>query len=469
MRCKNINLKPINPSNEGGDGGDEQDPNSKTGDQDGDNQGQGNSQDDGDGDESEGDQDGEGNSPSDQNGEGQDGEGQDGQGDQNGQDGGNQEGQDGSQGGNQGGQKGQGGGQDDGKFDPLNPSKGAGGMGDPNSKTLSQLWDQFEEALSNGGTDILDGNSAMKQAVEETVKELVNECKSGEKPFLLGDTTHDKILWADNDDHSRKVAQVLLNQVRNRTNYLRTALRQMVRAMEYTHITHGVKRGKGLSARTLVDTALSVRSGKMPNRAYFDPDGKIDTSIACAICLDESGSMGSSLGEATKMLLALTEPIEQIGGKVLAYGFREGWDSVDNSHTFHRDNDNLLYDIFKAWEEKLVSVKGRFANTRASGGTPMADGVAFGIDNLKLRPEKHRILFVLTDGEPNYGHKPVLKYLIRKAKEEHGIHVVGVGWGSGGTGVKNIYPDHAWARNDEEIPRLLVSKLRVLLKEKLKR
>lgn len=352
--------------------------------------------------------------------------------------------------------------------------KGGNGAGGGVSEIPQSLLDQIKNDLKDGGSQLLDNNSAFEQAVADKIAEIESTCLDGEKPYIVGDTSADKINLVREGSSSKGYAQQLLNDVREQTNYLRSSLRQMVRAMEHTNVVHGTRRGHFLSNRTLVDTALSMRNSRVPQRAFYNTDDQVDTSIACAICLDESGSMGSTLTEATKMLIALTEPIDQIGGKVLAYGFRNTWNSTTssenhpvNSHR-HEDYYPLVYDVFKSWNERFTTVKGRFAHTIADGSTPMSDGIQFGLDQIKYRTEKHRIIFVLTDGEPNYGHAKVIKWQQRVAKEM-GIHIVGVGWGNDASGVKTLYTDNVWCQNVEDVPSALVSKLRSLLKERVRR
>ena len=387
----------------------------------------------------------------------------------------NQDGQDGQDGGDQKGD-----GQDGDSINetPTNTTndpnqKGGNGAGGGVSEIPQSLLDQIKEGLKDGGSALLDNNSAMEQAIADKIAEIESTCLDGEKPYIVGDTSQDTLNIVKEGSSSKGYAQQLLNEVREQTNYLRSSLRQMVRAMEHTNVIHGTRRGNFLSNRTLVDTALSMRNSRMPKRAFYNTDDQVDTSIACAICLDESGSMGGSLTEATKMLIALTEPIDQIGGKVLAYGFRNSWNSYNspshpvNSHR-HQDHYPLTYDVFKSWNERFTTVKGRFAHTIADGSTPMSDGIQFGLDQIKYRTEKHRIIFVLTDGEPNYGHQPVIAWQQRVAKEM-GIHIVGVGWGRDASGVKTLYKDNVWCQNVEDVPSALVSKLRSLLKEGVRR
>lgn len=351
--------------------------------------------------------------------------------------------------------------------------KGGNGAGGGVSEIPQSLLDQIKDDLAKGkGSDLLDNNSAMDQAIADKIAEIESTCLQNEKPYIVGDTSADKINIVREGASSKGYAQQLLNDVREQTNYLRSSLRQMVRAMEHTNVIHGTRRGNFLSNRTLVDTALSMRNSRMPKRAFYNTDDQVDTSIACAICLDESGSMGHSLTDATKMLIALTEPIDQIGGKVLAYGFRNTWQSSSNNHPVnshrHEDHYPMIYDVFKSWNERFTTVKGRFAHTIADGSTPMADGIQFGLDQIKYRTEKHRIIFVLTDGDPNYGNAPVIRWQQRVAKEM-GIHIVGVGWGNDASGVKTLYSDNVWCSKVEDVPTALVSKLRSLLKERVRR
>jgi hypothetical protein len=62
----------------------------------------------------------------------------------------------------------------------------------------------------------------------------------------------------------------------------------------------------------------------------------------------------------------------------------------------------------------------------------------------------------------------VIQWQVRQAKEM-GIHIVGIGWGYGGSGVKTLYPDNVWCDDVNDVPGALVSKLRTLLKERVRR
>ena len=122
----------------------------------------------------------------------------------------------------------------------------------------------------------------------------------------------------------------------------------------------------------------------------------------------------------------------------------------------------VVYDVFKDFDEPLPEVLWRFAATRADGGTPMGDGIQLGLQKLRTRREAHRLLFVVTDGEPTGQHARVVRYQIKQAREE-GITILGIGIGHGARSVVRLFDDHIWADNAEQLPEAIIWKLNELL------
>jgi len=191
--------------------------------------------------------------------------------------------------------------------------------------------------------------------------------------------------------------------------------------------------------------------------------------MAAAIALDESSSMDDLRKDATRMLVAITEPLDSLGCAVMACGFRNGnWryrrnnsvPSEEYSKGYHRF-DSVCIDIFKNWHERFKTVQWRFANTQSTGSTPMADGIEYALQGLQLREDAHRFLFVITDGCPDGGHRPIIKRQIRQSREA-GIHIVGVGVGVGAQYVKDLFDDWVYSEDIEDIPKMLVAKLNEL-------
>lgn len=358
------------------------------------------------------------------------------------------------------------------------PAGGAGGhhWNPDRAKAWEMVADEVLKAAAAGeSTGLHDAASALSSAVSGAKEREDKDCAKDEQPWRPWDMGLDVVLpvppSAAGLGSDKVRSRILLSSVKAECSYLRARLRSIVRSVEQRSITHGVLKGKGISERMLTDTVAHLRAGQKPRRAYYAVSDKIDTSLSAVVIIDESGSMGyprQKLQDATKCLMAITEPLDSLGSKVMVAGVRDGPGSglhVDYTEVFssgcHRQQ-GVCHDVFKGFDEKFANVRHRFANTRAEGGTPLADGVQFGLDTLSHRQEAHRVLFVVTDGQPNHGHEAVIRRQVRLAKKA-GIHVIGVGIGSDSRPVMTLFPDHVWAASIAELPKELVGKLNDLL------
>lgn len=356
------------------------------------------------------------------------------------------------------------------------PPNGAGGhQWDPERV---KAWEVVAEEALNAAvkgdrTGLLDMASALRDAFGDARKKEDRDCGFDEavwRPYAMESNTVQFVEPSNKgkvDDMLR--AKVLLGSVRLECLYLRTRLRSIIRAVEQRAVVHGTRRGIGISERMLVESLAAIRGGRPPNRAYYTVGEQMDTSIAAVIVMDESGSMTDKLQDATKLLMALTEPLDFLGAKTMVVGFRDGispprtsQDLQDSAELGCHRVAGVHIDIFKSFEERFVTIQWRFANTRGVGGTPMSDGVQFGLDHLNHRKEAHRILFVVTDGDPDTGHEPVIRRQHRIAKEA-GINVIGVGVGVKSQRVMRLFPDHVWDEHISNLPTRLVKKLNEVL------
>ena len=371
------------------------------------------------------------------------------------------------------------------------PSKGEtkGASMAQGSEDFKNLAEALINAVEQGEkADLLDNNTALGGSVEEAVERENGDVQQGERAYNPYSTDLDVFqlvkpssMGKDNDlDRARQ----MLEAVREQTGYLRARLGNLFRALEHTDIVHGTRYGDDLSEPFLVDTALSIRAGQEPNRAFYQQDERIDTSLAVSIVIDESSSMldtvymrgrTSTLTEvATHAMIAIAEPLDRLGVPVMATGFRNG-NRYASHHGYvgstapdddyynkgYTRNESHVTDVFKTFDERFHEVMWRFANTRGSGGTPMADGIQVALDALNYRDEGHRVMFVLTDGCPS-GNYDVIQWQLRVAKEA-GIHIIGVGLGSGAKYVKDLFPDYVYSDSFDEFPSLLLEKLNSLV------
>ena len=341
---------------------------------------------------------------------------------------------------------------------------------------VTDLMNQIENGEADT-TGLLDSNSALEEAfgtANDKEEDRNNgNVETGEALYAPYHKHEDKVEFVQPSskgrDNDQRRADRILSSVKGEASFLRARLRTIVRAMEMTDTVHGLRKGSGLSERFLVDSKVALMGGRIPSRAYYNRDDQLDTSMAACIVIDQSSSMSALLKDATRVMCALTEPMDALGVKVQVTGFRNGrYTYYDNysrpnneTRTYHR-YEAIRHDVFKSFDERFSAVKWRFANTMAVGSTPMADGIQLGLDSLSERKEAHRILFVITDGCPDSGHGPVINRQIRLAKES-GIHVVGVGLGYGAQYVEGLFPDSVYSQSINEIPKMLVAKLNDLL------
>jgi hypothetical protein len=356
------------------------------------------------------------------------------------------------------------------------PARGAGGhYWDPERVKAWEV--SAEDFLTAAGQGDSAGLMDLAEALESTIKQVRDDEEEGladdERPWRPWTTSLDVVQKVEPSDKGREDDEVrsklLLDSVRSQTAYLRAKLRVLVRSVEQRSTAHGVRRGKGLSERMLVDSVASIRSGSFPSRAYYEVSEKIDTSLAAVVIIDQSGSMADpkrKLQDAARCLIAITEPLDSIGSAVLVAGFRNGlmppdgidWTDAVGCHRYY----GVCHDVFKDFHERFTTARWRFANTRGTGGTPMADGVQFGLDALSGRQEAHRALFIVTDGEPDPNHAAVIRHQIRLAAEAR-INIIGVGIGPESRSVMSLFPNHVWAPKIENMPVKLVAKLTELL------
>jgi len=355
---------------------------------------------------------------------------------------------------------------------------GAGGYGyddqqHPGNEDWSEVaLDAVNQAEAGAGTHLQDNNSALEQAVGKEQDKEEKGIEDGEAPWKPYDPSLDEIIIVGESnkgrDHDDDVARRIIKSVTRESAFLRARLRTVVRSLELTRVYHGAPKGRRLSSRYLVDSVATIKGGKPPTKAFCVKSAKVDMSMACFVLVDESSSMSSRKKDAARIMVSLTEPFDALHCPTMAAGFRNGCygcgvpaEEGPDRYRYHRDR-GVIHDVFKMWHEAFNAIRYRFANTRAVGSTPMADGIQFALDCLSMRNETHRFLFVVTDGQPDGGHRPIIVRQCRLGREA-GVHVIGVGMGTGARGVMSLFKDHVYADTISELPRRLIAKLNELV------
>ena len=339
-------------------------------------------------------------------------------------------------------------------------SNGAGGGEGADAATAGDFLDEAEN-----GSGTLDANSALEQGVaSENAQEAGTRESSPYRPYS---TSCDEIVKVRPNPSNANSFANIAREVRKGTSYLKTRLATVFRALENSGTEHGVRVGRKVSDRMLVNTYCELRGGDKPTRPYRVTAPVIDMSVASAVVIDESSSMSDKLRQTTAIVYTLLDALDCIGAKSMALGFRSkharmSYTIEDMPTDCHRTS-AMYYDLFKDWSERFSTVAPRLKEIRAQGGTPMADGIEFALNELSKRPEGYRVLFVVTDGQPDGGHDRVIRSQMKRAHDA-GILVVGVGLGYGSEHVKTTFDDSVYHTKLDELPKELCAKLEHLVR-----
>jgi cobalamin biosynthesis protein CobT len=214
-------------------------------------------------------------------------------------------------------------------------------------------------------------------------------------------------------------------------------------------------------------------------RVFRTREEHTSKDVAVGLLMDNSGSMaGEKVQVACDAGYALAQTLDRCNIKCEALGFTTGSYAGDPAKVAEAESkmgrrysrrETLYMPIFKAFGERFTpEVRKRFAWVPNSGILRNnIDGESVEMAALRLlqRPEKGKVLIVLSDGYPSasgqvgdlYDH---LKRTV-EAAERSGVKVVGIGIQS--SAVRQFYKRNVVMNKVEELPKLVMKELRTLL------
>lgn len=171
----------------------------------------------------------------------------------------------------------------------------------------------------------------------------------------------------------------------------------------------------------------------------------VDTHIS--IALDDSGSM-----QFDRKLEISHEAIAAIG---LAAERTRGVNF--SACSFPGTTNGRSVDVICTEKDRFSSISQRFKAIKGEGSsTPMANGIIWSMEQCARSNNPRKIIIVLTDGQPNYGHHQFVKDMVAKSIS-HGVEVWGIGIGE--DSVKDYFDDYMVINAIEELPQMLLNKL----------
>lgn len=329
------------------------------------------------------------------------------------------------------------------------------------------------------------------EAIRESIENFMAQ-NALRSPMSYDYDTVEMASGTGNMDNDRRESIRRTQEVRKDIAYYRSKLRTLVKAQELTGVHHGVEDGIDLSDEMLVDTIVALRAGEYPEEAFYEEDEQIDTSTAVYVLGDQSSSMYGNIREACKVILSILDPLHALQVKTMASGFystdgnrkdmNDYWEAQGRTYWSNRDDDDekvsekdaehikkrfsrpwgVHHTVYKLWDEDYTRTRWRFADYKAAGGTPMADGLQFALNALQGRTEGHRLLFCVTDGMPDSGTEDEIKMLLDLAHDA-GIVVVGVGFGASAQYVQTLFRESVWDSTIQGLPQKLIKKLNKLM------
>lgn len=214
-----------------------------------------------------------------------------------------------------------------------------------------------------------------------------------------------------------------------------------------------------------------------------------DLDTAICICVDMSGSMngGNKSHYAFAATIIFAELLSKIGVPFEVTGFNTGnlsRSSKVNTHAFQSRVDPDMYGQFARIENlnkhDFKRFTDRFFDARkymwglcqASGANVDGESIINASRPLMKRPEKRKIMIVLSDGQPaSDGNDSRLYGHLQRTVTELSRHMEIVGIGVCTDAVKSFYPEHIVIKDAANLPETLLNLLgkKLLPSEKAKR
>ncbi|RTL05346.1 VWA domain-containing protein [Candidatus Dependentiae bacterium] len=344
----------------------------------------------------------------------------------------------------------------------------------------------------NEGNTMLDGPiEAIKEAVKSKVDQFMKEEKPKGTDYRILTDRYDEVFTKTSTNKRKDYRKELLERT-SAVNYERTKsnLGGLVNTMK-------AKLRRALMAKETRDWDFAREFGKLDTKrlvagsmgsptVYKQRKDRMEMDTAVHFLIDLSGSMGGSkIKVATDATVAFAECLEGTQIRYQISGFDNSdarndhyYKLVDNAKRskakYHRIEPLNLFK-FKEFNQSLQLAKGSIAAIRecASGNNSDRDAIIWAYHELLNRPEKRKILFVLSDGEPAnatinisdvYGERSPLVLGLKNAIEEctvNGVECVGIGILTGH--VKDLYPKSVSISKVEDLSGAIFNQLSNLL------
>jgi len=330
----------------------------------------------------------------------------------------------------------------------------------------------------------------IKETTRGKVDKYMSEVKASGKDYRVLSTRYDEVFTKTSTNKRKDYRQKQMVEstaaeyeaVKMRlgglVNTMKAKLRRALMAKESRDWDFAREFGR-------LDTKRIVAGSLGSPVVYKQRKDRMELDTAVHFLIDLSGSMsGSKCKVAMEATVAFSECLEGTQIKYQISGFDNGGDDkglsdlvykAESSRKVYHRYEPLNLFKFKDFNQTLQLAKGPISciGSCASGNNSDRDAVIWAYHELLQRPEKRKILFVLSDGQPanatinvrdEYSVRgPLVKGLKDAIDEcgEHGVECVGVGILT--DHVKNIYPKSVSITKVDDLSGAIFNQLSNLL------
>jgi len=329
-------------------------------------------------------------------------------------------------------------------------------------KETEMLKESTREKDSEFDEHVRDIHSLINEELEEAVeKEERTTRVMGKREALPFTTRYDEVKELSGKGDLLRYAQ-LKRSVQPLINPVRTELEKILKVRENARWEVEKERGR-INPQSLGKFATD-KNFRTPFKEFTQDETK---NVAIEILIDQSASMTGKIHTAKLAVTAMSEALKSLSIPFEVTGFHTQYDTrmstssreVEGSGRFTRLREKLMLTVFKNFEcQDLKGIE------KLTTGSENQDGecVWWAAKRLAQRPEKRKVLIVMSDGFPacGEGRYDDLNYDLKKKVEKiisSGMEVIGIGIHS--EAVRHFYPDYVVINDIAELPAATMKKL----------
>lgn len=324
----------------------------------------------------------------------------------------------------------------------------------------------LERSVPTDGSVYLPGQRAMDvfRQPDDILKKAAQSLRSSTDPLVNLSITKRKGLDTTN---------IVLRETSSSLAVMKTHLERLLmsKALE----AREEKRGGGK-----LNTRKLVQAFNLDDNVYTKRADDVAINTAVQIVVDLSGSMqGAKMYLALQSSILIAEALAKCMVPFEIVGFRTiGNSSIGSQSTkaqlknirelmdkgkIHR-YDCIEMNYFKPFDTRYQMCLPAIGNMQSGGSNADAESILYASETLLKRPERKKVMLVLSDGQPAFGYNHTSEGAVRKHTkdtvvelEKKGVHVVGIGIAS--DAVKSFYSKNIVVNDIKELPKAILKQL----------